>query len=140
LARGEYQEKDIDSFDPNDAIIYPILIFTDGTLNSRGVNYYLNKRFRLFQEEANINHIDIRPLTLIDIDSLIKFQDLFHENKIALNQCLNYFHDIIQKAQIENKVYTFHGAIHELTSKFRRDTPKMFWDTVKDVIEKKDQN
>jgi hypothetical protein len=134
ILQNTYHTTGIDSFDPNHVIIYPIIIFTDFCFNTQGINYYLNQEFLQLLSEKNIKS-DIRPLTLIDIDNFIKFQDLFRENKIALNQCLNYYHEITQKTSVAEKVFTFNSAIHELTRKMKYDTPKMFWDTVTEIIE-----
>jgi hypothetical protein len=130
-----YLNNNMDKIDKTKIIIYPIIIFTDYCLNTRGVNYFLNKKFGQLLIDRKITEIDIRPLTLIDIDNLIKFQDLFIEKKIAINQCLNYFHGVFLGTEISYKTFTFNMAIHEITSKMKSDTPKMFFDELRPLIQ-----
>lgn len=135
INKNVFSKKKVDEFEPSRMIIYPIIIFTDYCLNTRGVNYYLNAKFTELLKSKGIDTSNIRPLVLIDIDSLIKFQDLFNGNIIAINQCLNYFHEVFQGSSVNNKSFTFNMAIHEIASKYKYDTPKMFLDEVKPLIE-----
>lgn len=79
------------------ARIYPILITYYNVFNTPGINYWINKWH--FEELNAIQHkginIDnVRPLTVINIDSLIIYSDLLNENKIHLDNLIDEYHKL----------------------------------------------
>lgn len=67
----------------NDTKIYPILVLHDRVYNTLGINYLANAWFmseiaKLNDEGLNINQV--KPLTIIDIDTLIELADYIKNN------------------------------------------------------------
>lgn len=124
LSNGEF--KKIDNYDFSKAIIYPIIAYTDLSFSVPGINYLLNKEFQKQIETKGLNRkFQIKRLTMIDLDSLIKFQDIFREKKITINHCLNGYAEYLTSSNILTKATTFSQYIHYLTSKMKYDSPKM---------------
>ncbi|MBT2559312.1 hypothetical protein J7E24_16100 [Hymenobacter sp. ISL-91] len=72
---------------PAQLIIYPILLVHDSFYNMPGLNAVVDswlqqELIRLRHEGIIAVHGRIRPLTIIDIDTLITYQDPFAENKL----------------------------------------------------------
>ena len=72
--------------------IYPILVVGDAKYVTPGMSCILNDYFKQKLEEKGINKQKIKDLILIDIDTLILYQDNF-TNKITTLKCLsdNYY-------------------------------------------------
>lgn len=87
---GKFSE--IDNFENKNLIIYPIIIFTDISLNTPGINNLLNDEFKNLLKENKFHQLNnIKDLTMIDLDTLIKYEDLFRGKKIKINYALNNF-------------------------------------------------
>lgn len=131
---GEYQK--VDDFDFSKAIIYPIIVYTDPTFNMPGVNYVLQQEFnRLMKERGLDKKLNVKPLVLIDLDSFIKFQDLFGEKKLTINHLLNGFLEHVASKDIFVQISTFNQFIHNKTRKMSYGTPKMFMEEAFKVLE-----
>ena len=94
---NEIAEKglDFDKFDNTQTKIYPILIITDEAFNSFGIDFLLNKEYRkILTMEANLLS---ENLIVVHVDTLIELQDLFHEKKVPLHHCLNWYIDYVSK-------------------------------------------
>ena len=137
IKNGEYTEVD-DYPQLKDCIFYPIIVFTDFSFNLPGVNYFLNKEFREMVEGSELNDKgNIQDLTLIDLDTFLKFQDLFREKKIKINNTLNEYHQYTKKGlNIFNKIGTYNIYIHNKTMKMRYDTPKLLLTEVGNMLPK----
>lgn len=124
IANGEYNK--IDDYDFSKAIIYPIIVYTDPTFDMPGINYLLQKEFiRQLKNKGLNSKLTINKLTLIDLDSLIKFQDLFREKKLALNCVLNGFYEYTRPNNVFRQASTFNQYIHNVTLKWDYNSPKM---------------
>lgn len=78
--------------------IYPILILHDHQFNLAGFNVIVNSWFQLELEKLKENGIfidNVKPLVIIDIDTLILHQDLFRERKLKLKDILDYYFKFI---------------------------------------------
>jgi len=78
-------------YESNDLIIYPILLFLDRSLDTPGVNDILNHWFQI--ELANDSFIvqskaTIMPLTTIDFDTLVQYQDVLSDNDLILEKLI----------------------------------------------------
>lgn len=126
----------IDEYDYDTAIIYPIIVYTDFSFNLPGINYILNKEFRKQLADRKLkNTSNVKDLVLIDLDSFIKFQDLFRNKTLKLNNCFNEYYDYVTaKRAIFNHISTFNMFIHEKTKKIHYDTPRMFLDEILKMI------
>lgn len=72
---------------------------------------------------------------MIDINNIIKFQDLFIEKKITLNHVLVDYRKYLQKGtNAIDKALSFNKYIHDKTCKMRYDTPKMFFDEIQPLL------
>lgn len=121
-----------DKYNYENVIIYPIIVYVDFSFNMPGINYILNKEFKKQLEEKNIKYLkSVKDLTLIDLDSFIKFQDLFRDKSLKINNCLNEFHDVTKNHKdIFDRIFTFNQFIHYKTSKMDYDSPKMLMEEI----------
>lgn len=107
ILSSKYQQKSVDTFDPDKVIIYPILVFTDLIVEADGVNYFLKQRLNNLIEKDNLPKNRIKDLVLINLDTLILFQDLFRESKIDLADCINCFLTYVSQGDPVNRVFSF---------------------------------
>jgi hypothetical protein len=121
----------------NNINVYPIIVFTDIALNSKGINYLLKKEMNLMTKDEKFK-IKVKDLIMIDLNTLVEYQDLFRTRINLLDLCIDYlkyvnskelylekwneltsfseyFNLYIQKLQIENIPYsTLDNALKEL--------------------------
>ena len=82
------------------------------------------------------NKESIKDLTLIDIDTFLKFQDLFRSKKLKINNCLSEYHSKTKKyGSIFNSVETFNIFIHDKTIKMDYGTPRMLHEEVEKLLD-----
>lgn len=123
------REKEFNKFDEynfDDTIIYPIIVFTDFSFNTAGVNYMLNKEFRKVLENQKVElRAKIKNLILIDLDDFIKYQDLFRDKKIKLNNLFNgYLEQGKGYKDFTNKFTPYEIYIENRTNKIKSDLSK----------------
>jgi len=95
ISSGSYGTSLIDELPAGEIIIYPVIIHTDITFESAGVNYFLNKRFEvLLAESESLSH-KVKQLTLINLDTLILFQEHFLNGKLDLGICIDSYIEYI---------------------------------------------
>lgn len=82
-------------YKPQTIKIYPILIIHNSQQNISGINVLINYWFQNELTKLERNEIDtkrVKPIAIIDIDSLIFHQDAFKNRKIKLEKVLDdYF-------------------------------------------------
>ena len=90
--------------------IYPILILHDHQFNIAGLNVVVNSWFQTELaklKEKGLPTDKVKPLVIIDIDTLIFHQDLFRDRALKLNQILDEYFKFItidnKKKYIDNK-------------------------------------
>lgn len=133
IAKGEYAK--FDKFDHEKAIIYPILVYNDVSFSIPGINYILNEEFNKQIEAKKLNQIfEIKDLILIDIDCLIKFQDLFREKKLKINNCFNGYLEYIGSKNILKKITTYSQYLHEYIGKLNYNSPKLLMDEIRQIL------
>jgi hypothetical protein len=86
-----YRLKLVDHIEEKDRVFYPIIIHTDITLESCGVNYFLNRRMMALVDELGLSNLKIENLLMINIDTLIQLQDHFNEGKIDFGNCIRSY-------------------------------------------------
>lgn len=123
------RDKEFNKFDDynfDDTIIYPIIVFTDFSFNTAGVNYMLNKEFREVLENQKVKlRAKIKNLILIDLDDFIKYQDLFRDKKIKLNNLFNgYLEHGKGYKDFTNKFTPYEIYIENRTNKIKSDLSK----------------
>lgn len=131
---GEFNQ--FDDYDFDRTIIYPIIVYVDFSFNLGGINFLLNKEFRAQLEEKKIyNQRNIKNLVLIDLDTFIKFQDLFRNKTLKINNCLNDYYEYIRNYKdIFNRISTFNMFIHNKTRKLEYGSPEMLFEEVTKMI------
>jgi len=127
----------LDNIDKDNVIIYPIVVFTDFVLNIVGVNYLLNKEMRKLMATKKIDSHNVKNLILIDLDILVKFQDLFRSKYLKINNCLNEYieHTTIKTPEIK-KLSTFNMFIHDKTANLKDYTPKLLFTEASKLLNK----
>lgn len=93
---------EFDKFDDDQLNIYPIIIVTDSALSLFGINYLLEKQFSsLIKKDENKS---VKHIGLLNLDTLLLFQDLFHENRVNFFDLLNGYD---QDFNHPNSLYKF---------------------------------
>lgn len=125
----------IDKFDKESVVIYPIIIFTDFTLNIPGVNYLLNKEMRKLLKNKNMDNINIKNLVLLDLDVLVKYQDLFRSKFLKINNCLNGYIDYTTITTTDtNRLTPLNVFIRNKTLSCNDYTPKLLFTEVAKLL------
>ena len=132
---GTTEFKKIDSI-PENAIIYPIIVYTDFSLNIAGINFVLNNEFRRLLKERSVNDGNIKNLTMIHFDTLVKYQDLFREKKVKINNLLNEYYESTYQTSMEiNKLTPFDKYINGKTENMEGRIPKMVFAEARKLLE-----
>lgn len=82
------------NYKPKSLCIYPIIIVHNQFGNVPGLNNLVNYWFQIELDELKqrgFNTDKIRPVTLIDIDSLILYQDLFSDKIVKLELVIDAY-------------------------------------------------
>lgn len=80
------------NYKANKLMIYPILVLNDPIYCLPGFNYILNLWFQKGISDVGLDHMQIKPLVVIDIDTLIYYQEAFAKKKINLeNELISYY-------------------------------------------------
>lgn len=93
---SHYYEKCDIGYNPSDIKIYPILITHDRQFDSLGVNNLINNWFQTeLQKLKEQYHIsNVYPLTVININVFLSFQDHFYSRKkIRLEELIEEYHE-----------------------------------------------
>lgn len=96
------------NYNPKNIIVFPILVLHYRIFNTAGLNKWINF---LFQEELDklekegFNISNVKPLILIDIDTLIFHKEVFAGRKLAFEEVLNEFGDDYINFTIKGRKY-----------------------------------
>ena len=107
IISGKYQQSQVDDFNPDRITIYPIFVFTDVVMEADGVNYFLNERLNNLIETNNLPKDKIKDLVLINIDTLILYQDFFHNSLIDFSDCIKSYLLYINQGEPMTRVFPF---------------------------------
>ena len=87
IAQGDYTA--IDSKIPSPVNIYPILLITDVSFAALGINHILNTELiKLTSSLPTTVNVRLKPLTLMRMDTLIEFRDVFRDETVTLKQAI----------------------------------------------------
>ena len=100
----------------NKVKIYPILVVGDTTFTNVGTNFILNDYFKTEISNRNIENKNIRPLTLVSIDSLILYQFDFEEKILTLQSVLDSYLKFLSKECPYPKSEIFRNVVHNYFS------------------------
>ncbi len=120
-----------------DYIIYPILVTTDFTFNLPVIYSFISDQYKdALQNSGLLNSkLQIKPITLIDFDLIIKFQDLFISKRLTINHLLNDYQVYLARGNNEiDKSLSFNKYLHDKTSKIKYDSPKLFMEEIKSSL------
>lgn len=125
----------IDDIAYKDLIIYPIIVTTDFLFNTHGINRMIEPEF-YSQLDAKKSTVNVKSLTLIDLDLFIKFQDFFIDKKLTLHHCLDDYRKYLIKGNgnIEKSI-SFYRYMHDKTMKTKYESPRFFMALAKDILE-----
>ncbi len=114
---------------------YPILVLTDETFNSFGVNYYLNSIFEsLLSKESKSKCM---PLTIVHLDTLIELQDLVHDRIVPAHHLLEWYFKFVKEQRsifdptlsfsyfIKSEIYAKGYSYDSLPRFIKREVPKV---------------
>ncbi|WP_166962121.1 hypothetical protein [Yeosuana marina] len=95
-------------FSPRNVIIHPVLVLHNRIFNTAGLNKWVNFWFqdeleKLDQEGYNTSNV--KPLVLIDIDTLIFNKDVFKNRNLKLEQVLKYYQDNYLNFTVQGRKY-----------------------------------
>jgi hypothetical protein len=125
----------------NNYTVYPIIVFTDITLNCTGLNYMFNREFITFRNQEKFQ-IKVKNLILIDLNTLIEFQEIFINKSLNLLELFKGYLDYVSTKKIARR------PLQELTnfSEFiilqidklgiERIPPKSFETSLKELFDK----
>lgn len=81
----------IDTTIPNGVLkIYPVLVYTDGSFDIEGINYYLNGEFRKVIGSVD-GRFQIKDLVMVNLNLLMKLENYFRNGKIDLDKVVNEY-------------------------------------------------
>ncbi len=118
-------------------IIYPILVTQDFTFNLPVVYSLILSRYNEILKASNRidKRLQIKPITLIDLDLLVKFQDLFISKRLTLNHVLADYQKFLGHGKNSiDKSLSFHKYLHVKTSRIDYGSPKMFMEEIKNRL------
>ena len=70
--------------------IYPILVYTDGSFDIEGINYYLNEEFKKCLNCVD-DRFQVKDLVMINLNLLMKLENSFINGKIEFDKVLNEY-------------------------------------------------
>jgi hypothetical protein len=129
-----------DDYNFENIVIYPVIVYVDFSFNLVGINHILNNEFKKQLEEKDANyHKYVKDLILIDLDSFIKFQDLFRDKTLKINNCFNGYIDLTKNHKsFFDRISTFNMFLHNKTRKLKYGSPKMMMEEIEKFIPKED--
>lgn len=115
---------------PTNCIIYPIVVVDNSLFSLAGINMLINHWFSTEIQSRCLNTKHVRPLTIIDIDSLVLYQGLYSQKEYGLRHLIDdYWHRItlISKKKIlgyetvDDKIMKYLSFKFYLDDKFRNE-------------------
>ena len=84
-------------------IIYPVLVYTDGSFDIEGINYYLNGEFRKVIGSVD-DRFQVKDLVMVNLNLLMKLENYFRNGKIDLDKVVNEYLAFKESKDILNTV------------------------------------
>lgn len=90
-------------YDSQKIITYPVIVVHDSLYNTPGLNYWVNQWFqeklaelKVRPEFQGVNFDNVRPVTLVDIDTLILYRTNFERGEIDLFEVIELYQKHVQ--------------------------------------------
>lgn len=71
--------------------IFPIIVYQDSCLDIDGINYIINEKFLQLKKHYTLSEYTIKDVVMVNIDTLIKLEDIFSTGKLNLGTCINNY-------------------------------------------------
>lgn len=71
--------------------IFPIIVYQDSCLDIDGINYIINEKFIELKKLHNLNEYTVKDVVMVNIDTLIKLENIFSRGKLNLGTCINRY-------------------------------------------------
>lgn len=102
-----------ENFESQALSVYPVLVYTDSSLDIEGFNYYLNNRFREILSHRKINsNIVVKDLVMVNVDTLIMFEKAFTDKKVKFDVLLNEY-IAYKESKEQNRVVPFNKYLFQ---------------------------
>ena len=113
--------------------IYPILVFTDYSYSLDGMNYFLRNKFKERIDEIHLtNYLRIENLITINLNTLIRYQEMFHNKKLNFRLLVREYSNKLNTAtEFVDKTLTFDNFLHDKTKSINYQPPKILTDLLK---------
>ena len=83
--------------------IYPVLVYTDGSFDIEGINYYLNGEFKKVIGSVD-DRFQVKDLVMVNLNLLMKLENYFRNGKIDLDKVVNEYLAFKESKEILNTV------------------------------------
>jgi hypothetical protein len=90
-------------YDPNSTKIYPVIVVHDSLYSAPALNYWVNYWFvdklELSKSKQEFNKIDFKnvvPITIVEIDTLILYENHFKNHEINLYDLIEQYHQYVR--------------------------------------------
>lgn len=94
----------VDDTVPDGALkIYPILVYTDGSFDIEGINYYLNGEFKRCFSWSD-DRFQVKDLVMVNLNLLMKLENLFVNGKVDFDKVVNEYLSYKNSKEILNTV------------------------------------
>jgi hypothetical protein len=107
MTGGVYADRGIDCSPAAGALIFPIIVHTDISLEAYGVNYFLDQRMKELIQMDGVLTDGIQNLTMIHLDNLLLLQDHFKSGKLELGDCLKSYRKYVSSGDPINDMISF---------------------------------
>lgn len=121
-----------DDIKVNNVTIYPLIVVNHDIYSLPGVNKLINVWFKNELAQRGVNNSQIRPLIIIDMNTLVLSMDLFKDKIIKLDTILDKYINI-EKTLSEKRYSTENDVINAIPLKYQS-----FKDFMNDILEEND--
>lgn len=104
IGRMARHELPVNAYNVEDIEVFPILLVHDSLYSAPGLNYWVERLFRKemsdlkkLPEFNNVVFPTAHPVTMIEIDTLLLFQDNFNNGSLDLENLLRKYHKYINQ-------------------------------------------
>lgn len=140
---SKFNHAELDLYDNERSMIYPIIVHTDCSFEVEGVNYILKERFEILLKEIDIKgRYLVKNIILVNLDTLISLQDLFQSRTLKLSTCINEYLDYTNSKRNQlNQIYPFDEFLKEQAFKkgYENLAPNEFKSMIEGLV-KLDEN
>lgn len=94
------------AYKPKNCIIYPTIVVHNSLFSLSGINSLINEWFLEELKRRDIPTTQIKPLTIIDIDTLVVFQGIFSQKDYSLKNMIDKYwknYDVLNKKKYNTK-------------------------------------